>query len=422
MRRMKHAAAACALVLLLAVPVGAATGNQPKTIFEHAGKAWAVGRIAIGKPLKFRKGRLHVFTGRIVELVSAAQGEPRNIMLTYEVASDEMANPFFKGDEEFFAPIELLPEHSYWRDNLPQTPRHAVAGGRRNVFRGEEMAEAKRVLAPFLEGRKLKGKQRATHEIAAAAAALDSSIVRLREDAARFLAAHPTLGRDFSDAARPHVAKYLASAAPTVERAALIGAIGQGKVEAMTGDLEALSKGSDAVAVAALAALEAMGKPTPVDRLSAMTESKSTELRVFGAERLGRLAARDAAALERSIRMIGPDNPEAVRIAAARGLGASGAAAAVEPLVKEMRRGDGASRAAAEALAAIGGDPAHGALKSALTEGRGETAAAAVHGLRRVRGCSDCGKLLAQQHEQHPEQGVRDLIAVVMEMPVEHKH
>ena len=422
MHRFATAVTSALLLLAASAPATAATGNAPKTVFEHAGRAWAVATVVLGRPLQYRDGKLRAFPSRIVDLMAAARGEPRNVMLVYEVAADEMEKPFFNENDEIFGPIELLPEHSYWRDNLPPTPRHAIAGGRRNVFRGEEIAEARRVLKPYLDAYARKGRERIPGEIAAVAAALDTTVPRLREDAVQFLLARAELGQQFPDAARPAIAGYLAGPAPAPERARLIEAVGKAKFEAIAPNLEALAGGNDEVAVAALAALENMGRPVASERVRSMLESGNEHQRAYAAERIARNAESDPAALQRATALMEPAEPQKVRIAAATGLGASGSKGAVAPLAAAVRRGDSASRAAAMALASIGGEEAGSALKAALLEGKGETAAAAVHGLRVIRGCQDCTRVLAEQHEKHPEQGVRKLIAVALEMPAKHEH
>ena len=251
--------------LLLPVLADAATSTGPKTLFEAAAGAWGVGTIRLGKPLKFREGKVLAFPSQFADLLWAPVGKPRNLMLVYEVPGSEADKPFFGDKDEFFAPIRLLPEQAYWRDNLPGTPRHDVAGGTRNVFRGEEIAEAKKALGPFLEASGIKGKDGRSAEAAAVAAALGSSVTRIREDAGAWLAAAPNLGRILTEAALASLATYLQGTAPAAERATLITALAAAKITGLKPAFEAVAAKEDAAGAAALAALAALGEtpPTP---------------------------------------------------------------------------------------------------------------------------------------------------------------
>jgi hypothetical protein len=245
--------------LLLPGPAHAASSGA-KALFDHAAGAWGVGTIRLGKPLKFREGKVLVFPSQFADLLWAPTGKPRNLMLVYEVPSDEAEKPFFGDKDEFFAPIRLLPEQSYWRDNLPATPRHEVAGGKRNVFRGEEIAEAKKALGPFLEASGIKGKERRSAQAAAVAAALGSTVTRIREDAGAWLAGAPNLDKILTEAALASLASYLQGTAPAAERAALITALASAKVAGLKPTFQAIADKDDAAGASALAALAALGQ------------------------------------------------------------------------------------------------------------------------------------------------------------------
>lgn len=252
----------CATLLLPGLADAANTA--PRTLFEAAAGAWGVGTIRLGKPLKFREGKVLAFPSQFADLFWAPAGKPRNLMLVYEVPGDEADKPFFGDKDEFFAPIRLLPEQSYWRDNLPSTSRHEVAGGRRNVFRGEEIAEAKKALGPFLEATRIRGKDRRSAEAAAVAAALGSSVTRIREDAGAWLAAAPNLDRILNDAALASLAAYLEGTSPAAERASLLTALAPARIMGLKPAFQAVAAGEDAAGAAAKAALAALGE-TPAN-------------------------------------------------------------------------------------------------------------------------------------------------------------
>lgn len=251
----------CATLLLPGLADAANTG--PKTLFEAAAGAWGVGTIRLGKPLKFREGKVLAFPSQFAELLWAPAGKPRNLMLVYEVPGEEADKPFFGDKDEFLAPIRLLPEHAYWRDNLPGTPRHEVAGGTRNVFRGEEIAEAKKALGPFLEATGTKGKDRRSAEAAAVAAALGSSVTRIREDAGAWLAASPNLSRILNESALTSMKTYLEGPAPAAERASFITALTPARVAGLKPAFQAVAAKEDAASAAARAALAALGEAVP---------------------------------------------------------------------------------------------------------------------------------------------------------------
>jgi hypothetical protein len=47
---------------------------------------------------------------------------------------------------------------------------------------------------------------------------------------------------------------------------------------------------------------------------------------------------------------------------------------------------------------------------------------AAAVGLAAIEGCDECGKLLHEQYEQHPDSSVRTLIGLLLGVPYLHKH
>lgn len=248
----------CATLLFPGLAGAADTGT--KTVFDYAAGAWGVGTLRLGKPLKFREGKVLVFPSQFAELLWAPVGKPRNLMLVYEVPSDQVDKPLLSDKDEFFAPIRLLSEHAYWRDNLPSTSRHEVAGGTRNVFRGDEIAEARKALGPFLEAQGIKGKDRRSAEATAVAAALSSGVTRIREDAVAWLAGAPNLGQILTESALTSLATYLEGTAPAAERASLITALAGAKVTGLKPAFQAIAAKEDAAGAAALAALAALGE------------------------------------------------------------------------------------------------------------------------------------------------------------------
>lgn len=414
------------LNLLLPVPASFAARVAPgsRTIFHHAESAWAVGTMKLGNSMPFRDGNILVFPSQISDLLWAPDAtKPRNLMLVYEVASDEKDKPVFQKGDEIFAPIRLLPDHSYWKDNLPNTRRHEIAGGRRYVFRGDQIAEARKTLGEYLAATQLKGMERWAGEVNAVAVALGSPVQVLREDAVKFFAVYPTLDRDFKDQALPPVVAYLKSDAPVADKASLIHSLTTAKVAAVKPVLEELAARDDAVAAAALRGLTKLGETVALDRLLRLSQSPSVEVKEYAAEALGMRAGQDEAAFERARTLLDAGNePTPVREAAARGLGISKSTKAVPALAAAVERGDPASRVAGEALAETNSPEAAGLLSDILKKTEGEAAISAVAALGRVRSCPQCATLLHEQHEAHRDPVVRNLIGVMLEVPLEHKH
>jgi HEAT repeat protein len=123
------------------------------------------------------------------------------------------------------------------------------------------------------------------------------------------------------------------------------------------------------------------------------------------------------------VRALKSDEPVSVRVGAARGLGLSRDEAAVQPLSVALARDDQASQASAKAIAAIGGEAAAASLKHAVTDGPGDSKTAAVIALTELNSpCTDCMEFLRTQYEHHPDEGVRELIGIMLELDVKHKH
>jgi HEAT repeat protein len=402
----------------------AAEGVVNDTIFHYAERSFAVGIVSLQKPQSYREGRLMLFPAQIDDLVWAPnKTKPRNLMVAYQVGTDEKDTPPFKEGDSFLAPIRLLPQHSYWRDNLPTTRRHEIAGGRRNAIRGNDIAEAKKILADYLKAHDEAGVNRWTGKIGAVSNALATQVSVLREDALRYLAAYPNLAAHFPSESVPAVATFLKSDAPAADKRTLVNAFATAKVEPIKPLLVELSTHEDATGAAALSGLEVLGDVPPTDRVLAMSRSSSADVRAYAAESLGRRAAGDEAARKRAFELL-DDSKESdnVRGAAAAGLGHSSGAPVVEGLAKAVKKGDGTSDAASSALAAIGGPESSAALGKILKEEEGRAALSAVSGLFQMKDCADCGRMLNEQHKSHRDPEVQHLIGVVLGEPLEHKH
>lgn len=400
------------------------SSGQNRTVYEFAEHSWAVGSMHLNKPLQFRDGKILAFPSVISELTWAPNGtKPRNLMLVHEVFSDDKDKPFLADGEDIFAPLLLLPEHSYWRDNLPNTPRHEVAGGRRNVFRDNDIPEAKRVLKAYLAAHDLKGMERWQGMLLAVADALNSPVNVLSEDGVQYFENYPTLGRDFPAGAVPSVMTYLGGPADLERRTALVEALAVAKITPVVPGLEQMAGRDDATGAMALAALEQFGNPVAADRVPGLAKAKTPAVRAWAAAALGRRAGSDPAALQLASAILAdPAEDATVRAAAAAGLGAGGSAAAAEVLAKVVAKGDAATRAAAEALAVSAAPESAALLAQILKENSGEVAQAAAVGLSQKSSCSECSRALVEQYKTHPDEGVRHLIGVILQVPLEHKH
>jgi len=261
-------------------------------------------------------------------------------------------------------------------------------------------------------------------EIRVVSDALNSPVPVLREDAVRFLAAYPTLARDFPADAMPSLASFLGAAAVPVEgKIEVIDALASAKVPAIGPVLEGLSTRDDGVGAAALAGLDRLGTPVPAERLPSLAKARSEDVRAWAAAALGQRAGSDPAALALATAILeDPAEASVVREGAARGLGASNSPAAAAALGKATSRGDAVSRGAAQALAESSSPDSAQILIDILVREKGEPALAAAAALSRKTSCEACSRTLEEQHEKHPDEAVRDLIGVILQVPLEHKH
>lgn len=415
------------LVLAAVAPAlaGAALPPEQRTVYHYAEKAWAVGTVRLeAKPLPFRDGKLLVYPSQIVDLLWAPKdAKPRNLMLVHEVLSSEVDDPFFKQGEEFFAAIQLLPEHAYYKDNLPPTRRHVVAGGRRYVFRGDDIAEARRILGAYLKATGIAGTPRWAAQLQAVADGLVSTSPTIRDDSVRYFVVYPTLARDFPESAMPRVKQHLEGEAPVAEKRLLVETLVSAKVAAVEPLLGELAGRDDATGMVALGGLDRLGKGAPTARLLALSRSEIAEVRQYAAGALGRRAADDPDALARVSGILeAGDSTPGERVEATQGMARAGGDAVVAALAAAVARGDASSRPAGTALGEIGSPAAQAALTKILVEGRGEAAVSAAYGLGSMRGCRDCAKVLHEQHDAHPDPEVRSIIGVSLGVPLEHKH
>ncbi len=415
------------LLLATGLAADAATTLPPeqRTIYHYAEKAWAVGTVRLeAKPLPFRDGMLLVYPSQIVDLLWAPNdSKPRNLMLVHEVLSSEVDKPFFQQGEEFFAAIQLLSEHAYYKDNLPPTRRHAVAGGRRYVFRGDDATEARRILGAYLVATGMPGLSRWPAQIQAVADGLVSTSGTMRNDSVRYFAVYPMLARDFPEGAVPRVKAHLEGDAPLDEKQLLVDSLVSAKVGAVEPLLEELADRDDETGVVALRGLDRLGKGVPTARLIALSRSTNPVVRQYAAGALGSRAATDPEALSRASEILAEkDSTAEQRVEAADGMARAGGDAVVAALAAAVARGDASSRPAAAALGEVATPAAQAALSKILVESRGEAAVSAAYGLGSMKGCRECAKVLHEQHDAHPDPAVRSLIGVVLGVPLEHKH
>ncbi len=412
-----------ALFAGLAIGVAPAVATESKTFFELLERAWAVGEIRLSAAIEHRGGRLLVFPAHIVDLIHARVGKPRTILVVHEHAATG-AEPVFKEGDRLLAAIGILPEHSYWRDNLPATKRHEILGGRRYAFKDSELDGAKEMARAYTATLDDQMPLRARRQASVMVEALLSDIPVLAEDAMRTLTRAPRLARDIDKEAQARLSAFLADeSAEAALRGRLARAAGGQGADAFVPVLEQLSLKDDAVAAPALAALDDLGRERPTTRLTDLLGAATAALRVYAAEALGKRAAGDAPARTAAVTLLLSDAEMETRLAAARGLGASGSPVAIDALAAAMDRGDGATRTAAIALAKIGGPRAHTLLKQAITGGAPETMVAAVMAMVQLRDeCEGCLAFLAEQHRNHDEQAVRETIAVMLELHKKHEH
>jgi HEAT repeat protein len=146
-------------------------------------------------------------------------------------------------------------------------------------------------------------------------------------------------------------------------------------------------------------------------------------LRAYCYGALAERASDDERAWAATTEVLTSDDLASVRAMSAAGLGRSKSERAVAPLRAALYRGDGASRAAAAALAQTGSRQAIEILKTAVTDAPDEAMAGAVLGIVQLEvPCPDCLELLRKQHKSHPDEGVRDLIGIVLELEKKHDH
>ncbi len=407
------------LLLSVSLATGAlATGAraaEPKTFFDHIESSWAVGRVHLSAPMIFRDGLLLAFPGQIKELVHSRQGKPRSILLVFEIRDVNGSVPFAAGDE-LFGPISLLPRYTYWRDNLPQGPHHQVPGGRRYVFTGGDVGPAMVAARSYAAAMKLDMPERARSKVSSLVAALDSSLEVIASDAARELTSYPVLERDLDEGSQEALGAWLDSDADSDRRARLISALGARSVNKMAAALESLSTRDDDTGAVSLLALDAMARPRTTALLLGLLDAKAESVRAFAAGSLGLRARTDAAARKSALALLSSKQPAAVRSSAALGLGAAGETDSLDGLQAMLMAGDEASRAAAKALARLGGAKAIAALKEGITGGPNEAMVGGVLAIIELDECLDCMEFLLDQHENHPEKAVRDLVGILLEM------
>jgi hypothetical protein len=422
---LKQIAFAAAVLLLAAAPAPAAREPDHSTLFQHCEQAWGVGTIDLTKAMTYRDGKLLVYPGQFTDLVWAPNGtKPRNMMIVVEAwPDDDPAKPFLDDSQDIFAPVIVLPENSYWKDNLPFTKRHQIPGGRRYIFRGDQIPEVRKIVETYMKAHETPGAQRLKEKVVAVAAALQSTIVYVREDAVTWFAEHPALARDFDDRALPSIKAYLSGNAPAEEKAKLIETLSAAKIESVKPLLQQQANTADASGAAALRALEATGEKETTDALLEKSRSSSVDVQAYALEVLGARAATEDAAFARCKEITDPvTSPSPLVGACIEGLGQAGGDRVRGLLVALVERGDTGSRQAAIALAATNDPAAIGELQRILEKSKGEPAIAAAGGLSQAPNCASCTKTLEVAHHDHPDEMVRNLAGMLLGVPMVHKH
>jgi hypothetical protein len=410
---------ATALVLSTAT---VAVADRPKTYFDYVERAWACAEVDLRPPLEFRDGLVLAYPGTLVDVVHARHGNPRSILLVQELVSKDDVSPV-KAGERFFAPIQVLPEHSYWRDNLPTSPRHGVLGGRRYIFKADDLEAAKALTRAYAETLDDSMPERRRKQQAIIVDALTSSVRVLREDALQRLTSVPVPAGHYEEATIHRLGAFAKSDAPAADRAQIVAVAGAAGMKTLTPDLELLAKKDDVVAASALQALEVLGVERSTEALVTSLGAKTVEIRSYAALKLGERAATDDAVRERVAELLRSGDDEVVRAAAATGLGATDDERVLDLLGQALARGDGASRAAAMSIAKVDSDQSAEMLKAAIEKGEGDAQVAGVLALVELRReCRDCVAFLKEQRTSHPDAGIRDLIGIVLELNVKHDH
>ncbi|HXC50449.1 MAG TPA: hypothetical protein VN634_06190 [Candidatus Limnocylindrales bacterium] len=409
-------------VLSLAVSSRAEITPEPGTLFEFAKKAWVVGVVSLGHPQSFDNGGILAFPAQIDELVWSRGATPQTLTLMYDVPREEKNTPYFKEHDVFLAPFRQLPDYSSWREKLPGKRRYQVYGGRRYVFRGDDIPQVKRILADFLAASDAKASDHEVAEVRVVITALGSGNAVVREDAARFLTSYPNLARDFADSDVAPLAAYLGGDAPFEEKMPLVDALAAAKVTAIKPSLAELGKRDDASGAVGLRGLAGFGEWPQTGRLLELSRSSSKEMRCYAAEALGRRAATDPQAMQRVKDLFVQQEDPRIIDSVGVGLAHSGGENVIVFLGEALARGDATSISAGKSLAAIGGPAATAVLKKTLEEKQGPAATAAANGLRSMEGCPDCGVILETQYKQHPDPEVRSLIGIILGVRLQHKH
>ncbi len=395
-----------------------------KTYFNHLDRAWAVGSIELFRPLTYRNGELLAFSGKFSEVTYAKHGRVSTVFLIDELKSGRTESRF-KTEVAIYAPIGVLPQYTYWRENLPKTPHHTVLGGSRNIFTGDEVPKVRAVTESYVAGMKAKMPRKAELKMKAVVGALHSGIPRLRADAAQYLFHSGTQHKFMTDETDKRLRAFITDDSASDEKAGddrrtVIDAAGKWNMERTAPALERLVAADGDLSGAALEALERLGKPRSGAQLLKLAAAKSVSVRVYVAgERAER--AEELKAWDETKALVSSDAPVEIRQAAAAGLGRSGDAKAVALLATALDRGDAASRVAAAGLASIGSSAAVEALKYAVLKGPREARGGAVIGLSEVRECTACIEFLDEQFENHPDDDVRQLIRAVTLRPAK-KH
>jgi hypothetical protein len=396
--------------------VGAGTSahaGPPKTLYDHIQDSWAFGEISVIEPLTYRDGGLYAFPGRITELIHARYGHPRSILVVYEVVDPEDPLPFDKGTT-FVAPLRVLPRTKYWRDNLPNSPRHEVLGGRRYVFKGDDAAAVKVLGAAWAATLDMGMPDRKLRQGEIVSGALDSEVKVLMEDSVRFLTGR-TLTH-ITEKATTAMLVFASSDAPEELRVGILEAVGRAGLEDAKPVLKKLGARADATGAAALRAQSLLGVSHTTAELVSFGDSKSDDVRAWAYGELAKQSGSDKSARSIVAALLESDAVDSVRIAACNGLGRSGSDGVISLLAGALLRGDGVSRTAAMALAEIGTSPAIEVLKGAIREGPSEATIGSVLAMLQVsKPCSDCKAFLVEQHKTHDEGAIRDLIAIVMQ-------